>query len=126
MPLRTNIAELQRSLTSQLLLNIDVVVRHVRRFEMAVNSEDVAFLAATVGGTIDGLSRNYGGDGERRARDRSGSTKVTICGARGVERGIGQVAQEHILREGVVEEASTDSNYSLAFAGDIPRNAGAG
>src|SRR5579863_9412700 len=54
MALRTDIARLNHTFAGELLLNVQVVVLHVRRLDVAVEGEDVA-LEAIPGGAGSGI-----------------------------------------------------------------------
>ena len=102
-PLRSHIPYLQRSLASELLLDIDVVVFHVRRFDVRVNGENVALLAATVGRAIHGLSSSDCADVQGCSCNCGSSAKIAIGRTGSIVRGIRQMAEEYILGKSVIK-----------------------
>src|SRR5208282_120569 len=127
MALRADIADLNHGLARKLLLDVEIVVLHVRSLDIAVVGEGVA-LAAT--------RRSAGGKERRRVLHRVGAQAgrkdsirvrpdVVESGAWGVGRRIGKVAQHHVLRGSVKEHAEAGTDHGLAFTSNVPGDAGA-
>src|SRR5260370_24772422 len=123
MPLRSNVADLQYCLAGNLLLDIQVVILHVRRLDVAVEGEDVALEA--IRRTRRSIECSHNAAWVNRSAGREGfgnrnRTEVVICWA-GIEEGrIGEMAKHHVLREGIVEHAETGADHGSTFSGYIP------
>src|ERR1700730_8814063 len=101
MALRSDITDLDHGLAGELLLEVEVVVLHVGRLDVAIKGEDVALEATARGGLKHGALGNDGSFHRAGRKDRS-RTYVVIGWARIEERSVGQVAEHHVLREGIV------------------------
>src|SRR5271169_6657042 len=111
MPLRSHIAQLHRHLASKLLLDVQVVVFHVRSLDIPVKSESVALQAGAARGTVN---RNSTCD----RRSGSGRNDLVLAGANrvigwyGIEvRRIRQVPHDHTLRKRIEEDAVAGTNH---------------
>src|SRR5260370_18424958 len=97
--LRAHVTHLQRHFTSDLLLDVQVVILHVGSLYLLVDRENVALRAATTGRrSINrgiGLERP-GGQGKHGLLNRVRSN-IVICRPGSIEGRKGQMAQEHIL-----------------------------
>src|SRR6059058_3349906 len=122
MPLRPHVPDLQRHLTRKLVLQVQVVIFHVRCADVAINGENIAFHGATARRIEDRLSLNNASRCIRRWNDLGWPNRV-VSGTRIVERRIWQMSQEGVLRERIIEDASSGAYYCLALAGYIPRDA---
>ena len=125
MSLRADVGDLQNTLTEQLLLEIDVVVLHVRRFYVAIKCEDVALQAGAARSPV-----NWGLVGDCRYRARGDDLVLAgsdrIVGRSRIEIGrVREVAHDHILGEGIEEDSVAHTDYRFAFAGHIPGDADA-
>jgi len=120
-PRRADVADLQHHLARNLLLEIQVVILHVGRADVAVHRENVS------GGGCprSGEHRNARRDRPAHCADRENGRRAEriVSWARVEAAVIGQVSQEEVLREGVVENAEAGANYRLAFAEGIPGQA---
>src|SRR6266851_10381617 len=129
MPLRSHVADLQYNLVGDLLLDVQVVIFHVGRFDIPVEGENIALrTAGAVWYSINGyprLNRPVERQGERCLLDGVGSN-IVICRPGGVKRRVWQVAQEHVLREGVKKHSVAAANDRLAVSENVPGDAGAG
>src|ERR1700739_443005 len=125
MSLRAHVADLNHHLRANLLLDVQVVIFHVRCLDVAVEGKGVAFEGGAAWGPVSRNSR----------RDRSGGNRGDdlilrwtnrVVSRTGIEVGrIRQMAHDHVLREGVEEDAVAGTNDSPAFAGHIPCDADA-
>src|SRR5580704_4191943 len=123
MTLGSDVADLQHHFAVELLLDVEVEVLHVRRLDVAIEAEGVAFIgAASILRTVHGLARDDGSAIGARGDDRVWSD-VVVSGSGIEEWCVGQVAEHHVLRESVEEHAPSSADDSLAFAGRIPGSA---
>ena len=124
MALRSDVAHLQHGLARNLLLDVEVVVLHVGHFDIAVESESIAFVAGAGGREYRASGDDLSAD-RTVVKDRSGAD--VVIGRAGIEvRRIRQVAHHHVLRESVVEHSEAGADYGLTISRDVPREAEAG
>src|SRR5271163_3326862 len=130
MPLRPNVSQLQYHLAPELLLKIQVVILHIRRLDVSIEGENVALDHAAwssverLAGEVRTCDRIDGRRIQVRHLDGVGPN-VVIGGAGSKESRVGQVAQRHVLRESVKEEAIAGTHHGPALPGYIPHHAGA-
>src|SRR5438874_262314 len=126
MSLGSHIAHLQHRAARKLLLDIEVVVFHVRRLDIAVESEHIALKTEAIGRVIYRLSRI-----ERARNDGWNNLRVTqsnrvISRAGSEENRIRQMVQDHVLGESIKKHAEPCAHYRPALATHVPCQAGAG
>src|SRR6516162_2604527 len=99
MPLRSHIAYRPHYFVSDLLLDVEVVIFHVWRPDIAIESEDVTLVIAS---SFISVHRHTWGDGPRHARRINGCcTGERVVGRSGIKvRRVRQVAQDHVLGKG--------------------------
>src|SRR5579864_1607730 len=112
------------------MLDIDVVVFHVRCLDIAVEGKDVA-LDVAARSPIERLAldiyptRISGGRVKVRHLYWIG-TDIVVRGSGGVEGWVGQVAQHHVLRKGIKKESKSRAQDRLSLPVQIPHDAGPG
>src|SRR4051794_24042140 len=109
----TDIADLQGHVSSELLLEVEVVILHVRRAQALVNGEGV--LKYPILGRVENLCRTPGYDGI----DAAEIEQHVIVGRPGVECGPRKLSGEEVLREGVVEETPPGADDGLARSEEV-------
>ena len=106
---RADVADLQRGVRPELALHVDVVVLDVRRAQPRVDRPDVG--GAPV--REDGLS------GHELRRGREAVVDALVVGDAGIEGVPGDLADEEVLREGVVVEALACAQQRAAVADEV-------
>src|SRR5258708_4323777 len=125
--LRSHVADLQNHFARNLLLDVQIVIFNVRRLDIWIDGKIIAF-AAWAAAAIRCAVRWLAGDERLRTggrfRDGVGS-KTGVRWTGGKKSRVGQVAEEHILRGGVKENAESSTDHRLPAAKNIPRKIGA-
>src|SRR6476619_2475747 len=102
MSLRSYISNLQHSLAGELLLDVEVVILHVGRFDVAVESKSIALEGATSGRREYRTARDDRGAQGIAARDRRvtktrgqdwGRPNVVVCRSGIEKRRVWQVTE---------------------------------
>src|SRR6202451_4005586 len=119
MALRSYIPDLQHGLACELLLEVQVVVLHIRSLDVAVEAENVALKAASGRRRVHRTAGNDGAAGRARRKNRLRSY-VVVCRSGIKERCIRQVPQNHVLREGVEEHAPPGADHRFTLAAHVP------
>src|SRR5580704_11449247 len=125
MALRPHICDLQHRLARDLLLDVQIEILHVRRPDVLLEAESIALKIASRGW------REYRGTGYDRAcrrglRENWIWSHIVISWA-GIKIGrIWQVGQNHVLREGVEEQAVSGAEHRFPLPSNIPCHADAG
>src|SRR5579862_4458283 len=104
MTLRSNIRDLHNHLARDLLLEVDVEILHIRRLDVTVETEGIALIRASCRRRVYRTTRNNG-PAHGAGRENCCRSNVVIRRPRIKERRIRQVAENHVLREGVKEDA---------------------
>src|SRR5579863_5411935 len=121
--LRANVAELEGHLAGDLLLQVQVVIFHVRRAQILVHAETV--------GHVVGEAKGRKAWTERGCKRVSDKDRIRCPYSAGVRRSWvvktikRQMPLEHILRIRVIEDAESRANNGLLVAGNIPGNTNA-
>src|SRR5579859_7695127 len=98
-------------MTGELLLDVEVVILHVGRFDVAIEGKGVALVVAACCGCEYGAAGNDRAADCSRRIDRLGGGEW-IVGRTGIAIGrIRQVAESHIVRERVEEHTKTCADY---------------
>src|ERR1700757_4346883 len=126
MSLGSNIRNLNGGLTRDLLLDIQVIVLHVGSLDIAVEGEHVA-LEAIRWRARSRVQRAAGSNrvaGETRIKNRIRAD--VVVGRARIEKGrIREMAEHHVLGEGIEEHAESGPDYRLPFSSCIPCSADA-
>src|SRR5262249_2919200 len=109
-----DVADLEHGFAGDLLLDVQVEVLHVRRANVGVDDEEIA-KAAEAG--VDGVSLGNLTDSTALGKRSATRARVRRTGAEAAVPG--QVAEKHVLREGVVEDAPAGADHGLAVAGEV-------
>src|ERR1700691_840467 len=122
MALRPYITNLQHGFAGYLLLDIQVVVLHVRSFDVAIKREGIALVITSGGG-----GKQRSAVSNRASHHTSGKygigTDIVVRRA-GIEIWrIRQVAESHVLREGVKEQSEAGADYGRSLSRSVPCDA---
>src|SRR5579885_2621040 len=126
MSLRSDIPDLQRHFAIELVLEIDVVVLHIRRSRVTVYDKRITLEIGASRCIEYWLTGGYHvtAAAHRRNDLRGADRVVSRTGI--IERRIRKMPEEKVLREGIVEHSPARADYSGAFAAYVPRSAEAG
>ena len=120
MAFRANVADLEHDRLAHLLLDIQVVVEHVRCGEVLVHGEQVRRGAEAAENGLSGS--DLGGDG---AAGENGLGSDVVVGRPGSSGVIGHLAEKEVLREDVIELTEADADHRGAFAIEVVSHTGA-
>src|SRR5450432_2462855 len=122
MAFRPDIAYLYHRFGTNLLLDVQVEVLHVRSLDLAIEGEDIALETEAIRCRIHRRAH-----GETIARVNCGNNLElggpyrVVGGARREERWIRKVTEHHILRESVIEHSEARAHHGPTLSCDIPR-----
>src|SRR5213075_876792 len=120
MSLRADIPDLQCHFTGKLVLQVDVIVLHIRRSNMSIDCKGVAFEVDASRRVEDRLSgRDYWAAGIHCWNDLCRADWI-VRRARIIERRIRKVPEKEVLRDGVIEHPPTCAHHRLALPGNVP------
>src|ERR1700691_4146411 len=115
MALGPNITDLDDRLAGNLLLDVEVVILHIRGLNVAIVAEGVALVTAARAACKYGLTGNDGPTDRAAGEDGIGTD--VVIGRPGIEVGrIRQMAHHHVLRESVVEHSEAGADNRLSFS----------
>ena len=121
-PLRSRIPDLEYGFVAQWLLNVQVEILSVGSAQIRIGSQEVAIWAETA---VNRLCRIQG-SAAYASELQSHRTRSRVSWPRAEDAIPGQVSQENILRECVIEQAPPAADYGPAFAGHVVGESDAG
>src|SRR5579872_5479434 len=124
MALRSHISDLQHRLAGNLLLDVQIVILHVRRVLFRSEGEHVAFETTSRRRRVH-RAAGHDGPAHGTRRENWRRSDVVIRRSRIKERRVRQVPKDHVLGERVEEDSVTGADHGLAFRAHIPRQADA-
>src|SRR5579885_830111 len=123
MSLRSDIPDLQRHFVAELVLEIEIVVLHIRRARVTIHDKGITLEIGTSRGIEYRLTGGYHvtAAAHRRNDLRRPDRIVSRTGI--IERWVREMPKEEILREGVVEHSPACAQYRFPLTAHVPGQA---